>query len=100
MIRKNNRVCPECGYSLKYYDTVIRILKGGNGKRKKLYIRRFRCNQCCSIHRELPDNIYPYKHYDSNIIDGVVKGYITPETMGYDDYPCELTMLRWQRAYV
>lgn len=100
MIRKNSRVCPACRYKLKYYDTVIRILKEGNNKRKKIYVHRFKCSRCGRIHRELPDNVYPYKHYDSNIIDGVVKGYITPETMGYDDYPCELTMLRWQRAYV
>lgn len=99
MIRKNSIKCPKCGVSLKYYDTVIRILKEGNGKYKRLYIRRFKCCECKNIHRELPDNVYPYKHYDSEIIDGVVEGYITPNTLGYDDYPCELTMIRWKQAY-
>lgn len=100
MIRKNSRICPICGHALKYYDTVMRILKEGNGRNKKLYIHRFKCTQCGGVHRELPDNVYPYKQYDSGIIDGVIKGYITPETIGYDNYPCELTMLRWQRAYI
>ena len=24
-----------------------------------------------------------------------MNGYITPETFGYEDYPCEETMKRW-----
>ena len=26
---------------------------------------------------------------------GVIEGLITPETLGYEDYPCEMTMHRW-----
>lgn len=97
MIRKNNKKCPYCNTTLKYYDTVMRMLKEGDGKCKRLYIRRFKCYRCNNIHRELPDNVYPYKHYDAEIIDGVLKGYITSGTLGYEDYPCELTMIRWRQ---
>ncbi len=100
MIRKNSRRCPICGCALKYYDTVMRILKKGNGASKKIYIHRYKCILCGGVHRELPDNVYPYKQYDSDIIDGVIEGYITLDTIGYDNYPCELTMARWRRACI
>ena len=29
--------------------------------------------------------------------EGVLNGTITPETIDYEDYPCELTMKRWTR---
>ena len=35
------------------------------------------------------------KEYESEIIIGVIEGLITPETLGYEDYPCEMTMNRW-----
>ena len=48
-----------------------------------------------ALHRELPSSIIPYKEYESEIIIGVIEGLITPETLGYEDYPCEMTMNRW-----
>ena len=30
------------------------------------------------------------------IIAGVIEGLITCETFGYEDYPCEMTMIRWK----
>ena len=66
-------VCETCGAPLKYYDTVSRIV------RTKGHI-----------------TIYPYKQYEAEIIDGVVEGFITCDTIGFEDYPCELTMFRWR----
>lgn len=37
-----------------------------------------------------------YKQYESEIIAGVIEGLITCETFGYEDYPCEMTMIRWK----
>lgn len=51
---------------------------------------------CGCIHRNLPDYIYPYKQYEAEIIDGVVEGFITCDTIGFEDYPCEMTMFRWR----
>ena len=51
---------------------------------------------CGCIHRNLPDYIYPYKQYEAEIIDGVIEGFITCDTIGFEDYPCEMTMLRWK----
>lgn len=63
--------------------------------KEKTKIVRFRCDCCAVTLRELPDWLLPYKHYDKYIILGVVEGLITSETLGFEDYPCEITMKRW-----
>lgn len=95
MIRGNTTNCPNCGGVLKYYDRVKRIIRTKGGGKTFLYLRRFRCEECNKLHRELPDSIFEHKHYDSEIICGVIEGLITPDTIGYEDYPCEATMNRW-----
>lgn len=95
MDRENNSKCKSCGAKIRYYDTVKRIQKGKFGKITYLYVSRFRCERCGEIHRKLPDGLYPYKHYDAEIIKGVIDHLITPETLEYEDYPCETTMKRW-----
>lgn len=97
MISNNDSNCPDCGGNLKYYDRVPRLIRVKGGVKTYLKIRRFKCNDCYKLHRELPDNIFPYKHYDAEIIKGVLDGYITTDTLGYEDYPCEMTMSRWTR---
>ena len=44
----------------------------------------------------MPKNILPFKHYEKDIIEGVTEGWITSDTLGYEDYPCEMTMKRWR----
>ena len=80
---------------MKYYDTVKRIVRGKGGRAHKTYICRMRCVVCGSVLRALPNNVFPYKQYDGEIIMGVVEGFITPSTLGFEDYPCEATMRRW-----
>lgn len=97
MISNNVSNCPKCGGELKYYDKAKRIIRGKGGFRQEIKVKRFRCVVCCHVHRELPNYIYPFKQYEAAIIDGVLEGSITPETIGFEDYPCELTMIRWTR---
>lgn len=87
MISNNESTCPKCGGELKYYDSVKRIVRTKYGRKTKVNIRRFRCKQCGSMHRELPDFIFPYKQYEADIIIGVIEGLITCETLGFEDYP-------------
>lgn len=89
-------VCSKCGIQLKYYDSVKRILRTKGRKTKRINIRRLRCPRCRVIHRELPDFIFPYKQYEADVIRGVLDGLITADTIGYEDYPCEMTMRRWK----
>lgn len=95
MIIKNESSCPECGGELKYYDKVPSIVRTKGRCTKWFIIRRLRCNKCGMLHRELPEYVYPYKQYESELIAGVLDGTITSDTLGYEDYPCQATMLNW-----
>lgn len=98
MITNNESTCPYCGGEIKYYDSVNRIVRTKRRITKKIKIRRLRCLKCGAIHRELPNFIFPYKQYESEIIIGVCEGLITCETLGFEDYPCEMTMMRWRNS--
>jgi hypothetical protein len=98
VVAKDISVCPKCGGGLKYYDKVKRIVRAKGRIFKYVYIRRLRCSDCGVTHREIPRNIFPFKHYEAEIIKGVLEGLITSETLGFEDYPCETTMIRWRAS--
>ena len=95
MVEGGECVCPVCGGMLKYFDKVQRIVRTKYRKTEWMEIRRLKCSKCGALHRELPDYIYEYKQYESEIIDGVIEGFITSDTLGFEDYPCERTMANW-----
>jgi len=96
MVTNNISTCPECGGHLKHYDKVRRIIRTKGRKTQWVKIRRLQCSNCGVLHRELPDYIFPYKQYEVEIIRGVLEELITSDTLGYEDYPCEMTMIRWR----
>ena len=96
MVTNDESTCPDCGGYLKYYDKVKRILRTKGRISNRIEIRRLRCVECGKVHRELPDNIVPYKQYEAEIVRGVLEGFITSDTLGFEDYPCEKTMIRWR----
>lgn len=89
--------CIKCDRMMKRYDGVERIIRRKGNKVDHIIIERYRCPKCGSIHRILPDSLYPYKQYESDIIDGVIEGLIDSNTLGFEDYPCEMTMKRWRK---
>ena len=95
MVEVGESSCPICGGKLKYFDKVPRIVRTKYRHTEWNEIRRLKCSKCGALHRELPDNIYIYKQYEADIIDGVIEGLITSDTLGFEDYPCELTMTNW-----
>lgn len=97
MTINNISICSACGGILKYYDSVKRLVRGVGGNKRWVKVKRFRCVECHEIHRVLPDFIFPYKHYESSIIKGVIDGLISCESLDYEDYPCEMTIKRWTR---
>lgn len=99
MVRNNVERCPKCSGRLKHYDTVKRIFRTKYRKTKCIRIDRLKCLKCGSVHRKIPMNIFPYKQYETEMIKGVLEGYITSETLGYEDYPCAMTMTRWKSQY-
>lgn len=98
MVPAGEKCCPCCGGALRSYDKVQRMLRTKGGKKTNLWLRRLRCTRCGKLHRELPIDILPYRRYERELILGVVEGLITPDTLGFEDYPCELTMKRWRAS--
>lgn len=96
MIKENETVCPKCGGNLGYYDSLRRIVRTKGRHTKRIIVHRYRCECCDMVHTEIPDIIFPYKQYEAEVIIGVIDGLITSETLGYEDYPCEMTMQRWR----
>lgn len=60
-------------------------------------VRRLYCTKCRRLHTELPSCLSPYKHYETEVIEGVVDNVVTPDDVDSEDYPCESTMVRWKR---
>lgn len=89
-------ICTKCGGSMRYYDKAKRCIKTKGGVVEWVYVKRYECKKCGKVERKLPKNILPYKHYEKEIIDGVTEGLIDSDTLGYEDYPCEMTMKRWR----
>lgn len=99
MVEEGNDICPNCGGVLQYYDTVKRVVRTKRRETEWIKIRRLYCEKCNSYHRELPEMIFPYKQYESELIRGVLEGLITSDTLGFEDYPCEKTMTSWVSQY-
>lgn len=95
MVNTGTSLCPKCGGDLKYYDQVRRIVRTKRRKTWRIAMRRLRCMNCGALHRELPKLIFPYKQYEADVITGVLDGLITSDTLGYENYPSEITMIRW-----
>ncbi len=100
MIFEKDDICPMCGGCLQYYDKVNRLVRGKGGKKRLIKVKRYKCLTCFCIHRQLPNYILPFKQYEAELIIGVIEKLITSETLGYEDYPCELTMKRWNSQYI
>ena len=99
MVTENVSYCPKCGGQLKFFDNVKRIVRTKARATTWIEIRRLRCTTCGSLHRELPDTLFPYKQYEAEVIVGVLEGLITCETLSFEDYPCEMTMNRWRANF-
>ena len=66
---------------------------------KYIFIKRYKCKNCGKVHRSITEDIFPFKQYDAEIINGVVEGLITQDTLGFEDYPSETTVKEWKRDF-
>ena len=96
MAEKVTERCPKCGGEQNRYGTVKRIKRSKRGETETTVLQRLQCKQCKYVHRVLPDDILPYKHYERDVIEGVQEGLIDSNVLGFEDYPCEMTMKRWR----
>ena len=92
---ETSHMCPICRGSLHYRDSRLRIRRKEGGVKEHLILRRFRCSSCHSDQTELPDCLVPYKHYEAEVISGVLDEVVRPEDLDSEDYPSFSTMRRW-----
>ena len=81
---------------MTHYDSIKRIWRKEGGSTDWIVIRRLRCANCSRIMRELPDVLTPYKHYETDVIEGVIEGIILPTDEESEDFPTVETMERWK----
>ena len=98
MILEGAQFCPDCGGELQYYDKIKRIVRLQEHKSKYIF-KRYKCKNCGKVHRSITEDIFPFKQYDAEIINGVVEGLITQDTLGFEDYPSETTVKEWKHDF-
>ena len=89
---RDHQACPCCGEPMNFRDSRKRIRRKEGGCTEHLMVRRLQCPQCRKLHVELPDCLIPHKHYDAEVISGVIEGIITPDDLDSEDRPCVMTM--------
>lgn len=90
-----NEKC-KCGCkNLKHYDWRLRKVYDKGRVAVPIKVERLKCKDCGHMTLRYPDDVVRYKQYNKYIYDGVTEGLITPETLGFEDYPSEKTMNRW-----
>lgn len=100
MIRLGDISCPFCGGALNKYGKVSRVLKSWYGRKIRLSLQRYICLSCGKTHRELTDQLIPYKQYSSKIIFGFLIGFYTYYDKEFEDYPCDATVQSWKNDLV
>ena len=72
----------------------MRIWLREGHKRHTVAIRRLKCRKCGAYHRELPDFLVPYKHYETELISGVLDEVVQADDMD-GNLPCDSTVQSW-----
>jgi hypothetical protein len=88
--------CPLCGGLLCYRDSVFRKLKNLASEIRLFLLRRLLCQVCGKLHRELPNIIYPYKHYEADVIQAIIEEREEASSCGADN----ATIRRWKTDFV
>ncbi len=91
--------CQSCGGEMIRYGRRKRRVLSKYREAEYVTIQRWRCKECGRMHDELPSDILPHKHYEREMVEGVQEGLVDSSILGYEDYPCEMTMRRWRKTY-
>lgn len=89
-------MCPRCGGEAIRYGKVKRKILTKYRSAKWITVQRYQCKSCKYVWRELPEEIMRYKQYEREMIEGVQEGLIDSDILGFEEYPCEMTMRRWR----
>lgn len=93
MVNIGDEFCPNCGGKLRFYDVISRGVLDYEREKHYISVRRLVCTNCKRVHREIPEDVIPYRRYYKHVIfDG--------QLSLIDDYPCEMTIKRWRSLYL
>jgi hypothetical protein len=87
--------CPFCDGFLVYRDSKLRTTRNLYGEARLFSLRRLKCQYCNVYHRELPNIIQPFKHYDSETIQFIIDGSPEADMCAADDS----TIRRWKTTF-
>lgn len=87
--------CPHCMRVLHHRDWKPRIRKKDGGEKEFLQVERLKCDHCSRLHTVLPNILAPFKHYETEVIAGVLDQVVQPDDLDDESYPSEVTMKRW-----
>lgn len=94
-----NEKCKGGCKNLKHYDWRLRKVYDKGRVAVPIKVERLKCKDCGHMTLRYPDDVLSYKQYDKDIYEGVVEGFITPDTYGFEEYPSERTMQRWLKEH-
>lgn len=86
--------------SLHHRDWKPRICKKEGGEKHFIQVERLKCDHCQCLHTALPNTLTPFKHYETEVIAGVLDEVITADDLDDECYPCEKTMERWHHWFM
>lgn len=66
--------CPDCSSKLKVIGSRKRTIKDISGEEYIFNLRRMRCENCNTIHTEMPDCMIPHKQYSKIAIKTAING--------------------------
>lgn len=87
IISLGSSICPVCSGALQVRGTCIRKVRKEDTT-QKLRLRVMKCRSCRKTHREIPNDIIPYKR--TGLTD-----FCEIAEAGPEDYPCDTST--WQR---
>jgi len=77
---------------------VTRIKRKAGGGRENLLVEVRKCTNesCRRCHRLIPDELLPYKHYESELIEAVIDGVVSEDDESLEEGPSAESMKRWR----
>jgi hypothetical protein len=74
LIRCGVVLCSKCHGRLKYHGSYRRYLRDEGSNREKGWVAQVHCAACGKYPALIPEFIMPYKHYNAEVIEGVIAG--------------------------
>ncbi|WP_245736968.1 DUF6431 domain-containing protein [Salibacterium qingdaonense] len=88
--------CPVCRGTLRVIGSRNRIWKQADGSSPRLRLRRLRCQECSTVHHELPDLLIPHKHYDACCMEDTIAEQERDDSVVSAE---SSTMIRWKQGF-